>query len=151
MAEAVPNTLEIADRCNVEIELGKLLLPRFPTPDGSEPEEMLRRLANEGLRRRYGDPVPAEALARLEMELGVIEEMAFLPIPDRLGLRPLRQGQRRRRRPRPRVAAGSIVPTASRSPTSIRSATTCSSSASSIPRRSMPDIDIDFSVRGRER
>ena len=36
--EAVPSTLEIAERCDVEIELGKLLLPRFPTPDGEEPE-----------------------------------------------------------------------------------------------------------------
>ena len=35
--EAVPTTLEIAERCEVEIELGKLLLPRFPTPDGEEP------------------------------------------------------------------------------------------------------------------
>ena len=59
--EAVPNTLEIAERCDVEIKLGELLLPKFPTPDGSEPEVMLRRLAEEGLRRRYGDPVPAEA------------------------------------------------------------------------------------------
>ena len=46
--EAVPNTLEIAERCNVEIELGELLLPRFPTPDGTEPEVMLRRLADGG-------------------------------------------------------------------------------------------------------
>ena len=55
-----PTTLEIAERCEVEIELGKLLLPRFPTPEGEEPGEMLRRLANEGLRRRYGDPAPAD-------------------------------------------------------------------------------------------
>src|SRR5690606_11697239 len=52
-------------------------LPRFPTPDGSEPEEMLRRLAEEGVRRRYGDPVPAEVSRRLEFELEVIEEMGF--------------------------------------------------------------------------
>ncbi len=54
--EAVPNTLEVAERCALEIELGNLLLPRFPTPDGEEPAAMLRRLADEGLRRRYGDP-----------------------------------------------------------------------------------------------
>ena len=75
--EAIPNTLEIAERCNVEIQLGELLLPRFPTPDGSEPVEMLRRVAAEGLRRRYGDPPPAAAVERLEFELGVIEEMGF--------------------------------------------------------------------------
>ena len=45
---SVATTLEIAERCKVEIELGKLLLPRFPTPDGEEPREMLRRLARRG-------------------------------------------------------------------------------------------------------
>ena len=46
--ESVPTTLEIAERCEVEIELGKLLLPRFPTPDGEEPAALLRRLAARG-------------------------------------------------------------------------------------------------------
>src|SRR3954452_6470493 len=75
--DAVATTVEIADRCQVDIELGKLLLPRYPTPDGSEPEAMLRKIAGEGLRARYGDPLPAEAVQRLEYELGVIEEMGF--------------------------------------------------------------------------
>ncbi|HVD37208.1 MAG TPA: PHP domain-containing protein, partial [Solirubrobacterales bacterium] len=75
--EAVPTTLEIAERCEIEIELGKLLLPRYPAPDGEEPEAMLRRIAMDGLRARYGDPPPAEAVERLEFELGVIEEMGF--------------------------------------------------------------------------
>ncbi len=100
--EAIPNTLEIAERCNVEIQLGELLLPKFPTPDGSEPLAMLRRVAYEGLARRYGDPVSrrggraARVRARRDREHG-------LPVllPDRLGLRPLRQGQRHRGRPRP--------------------------------------------------
>src|SRR4029434_8030211 len=43
--EGVPMTLEIAERCQIEIELGKLLLPRYPTPDGSEPEAMLRQIS----------------------------------------------------------------------------------------------------------
>ena len=38
---------------------------------------MLRRIADEGLRARYGDPPPAEAVERMEFELGVIEEMGF--------------------------------------------------------------------------
>src|SRR5204862_3524292 len=58
--EAVPNTLEVAERCNVEIELGNLLLPRYPAPAREEPEAMLRRIAEEGLARRYGAPAPAE-------------------------------------------------------------------------------------------
>ena len=47
--EAVPTTVEIAERCELEIELGKLLLPCYSTDDGEEPEAMLRRIASEGL------------------------------------------------------------------------------------------------------
>ena len=54
-----------------------MLIPRFPTPDESAEPEYLRRLAHAGLRLRYGDPPPAEAVERLEMELGVIEKMGF--------------------------------------------------------------------------
>ena len=75
--EAVPTSLEIAERCSLDIELGSLLLPRYPTENGEEPEAMLRRIAAEGLRERYGDPAPAEAVERMEFELGVIEEMGF--------------------------------------------------------------------------
>jgi DNA polymerase-3 subunit alpha len=70
MPQAVATTLEIAERCQVEIKLGQLLLPRFPTPEDKEPGEMLRELATEGLRSRYGDPIPAEARERLDFELG---------------------------------------------------------------------------------
>src|SRR5262245_39334754 len=77
LPEAVASTVEIAERCELEIELGRLLLPRFPTPEGAEPGGMLRELAEEGLRRRYGDPIPAEARERLEFELSVIAEMGF--------------------------------------------------------------------------
>src|SRR5262245_40568766 len=72
LSQAVASTLEIAERCNVEMRLGQLLLPRFPTPEGMEPGQMLRELALEGLRSRYGDPIPADAMERLEFELGVI-------------------------------------------------------------------------------
>jgi DNA polymerase-3 subunit alpha len=151
--EAVASTTEIADRCQVEIELGKLLLPRYPTPDGSDPKEMLRRIADEGLRARYGDPPPAEAVKRLEYELGVIEEMGFSSYflivwdfvryakENGIAVGPGRGS-----------AAGSIV-------------SYCLNITDIDPlqsdllferflnpgRKSMPDIDIDFSVRGRER
>jgi DNA polymerase III subunit alpha len=151
--EAIPNTLEIAERCEVEIELGELLLPRFPTPDGSEPEEMLRSVAAEGLRRRYGDPPPAAAVERLEFELGVIEEMGFpsyfLIVWDfvryakenGVAVGPGRGS-----------AAGSIVAYS-------LGITDLDPLENDLlferflnpARRSMPDIDIDFSVRGRER
>jgi DNA polymerase-3 subunit alpha len=78
--ESVATTLEIAERCEVEIELGKMLIPRFPAPDGQDEESYLRELANRGLRERYGDPPPAEAVERLEMELGVSRGWASPPI-----------------------------------------------------------------------
>ena len=151
--EAVPSSVEIAERCRVDIELGKLLLPRYPTPDGSEPEQMLRRIADEGLRARYGEPPPAEAVERLEFELGVIEEMGFSSYflivwdfvryakENGVAVGPGRGS-----------AAGSIVSYALR-------ITDLDPLAEGLiferflnpGRKSMPDIDIDFSVRGRER
>ena len=75
--EALESTLEIAERCTVELELGNILLPRYPTPNGEPQAEYLRRLAHEGLRGRYGEPPPADAIGRLEHELSVIGSMGF--------------------------------------------------------------------------
>jgi DNA polymerase III subunit alpha len=151
--EAVPTTLEIAERCEIDIELGKLLLPRYPTPDGSEPEAVLRQIAGEGLCARYGDPPPAEAAERLEFELGVIEEMGFSSYflivwdfiryakQNGIAVGPGRGS-----------AAGSIVSYA----LNITDLDPLSNDLLferflNPGRKSMPDIDIDFSVRGRER
>jgi DNA polymerase-3 subunit alpha len=151
--EAVPTTLEIAERCNVEMKLGELLLPRYPTGDGDEPPEMLRRIAGEGLRRRYGDPPPADAVERLDYELGVILEMGFesyflivwdfvrFAKHEGIAVGPGRGS-----------AAGSIVAYS-------LGITDLDPLANDLlferflnpARKSMPDIDIDFSVRGRER
>jgi DNA polymerase III subunit alpha len=151
--EAIPSTLEIAERCKIEIELGKLLLPGYPTPDGSEPEQMLRQIASEGLRARYGDPAPAEAVERLEFELGVIEEMGFssyfLIVWDFVSYAK-RNGVAVG--PGRGSAAGSIVSYS-------LEITDLDPLANDLlferflnpGRKSMPDIDIDFSVRGRER
>ncbi len=151
--EAVPNSLEIAERCSLEIELGSLLLPRYPTEDGSEPEEMLRRIAGEGLRARYDDPVPAEAVERMEFELGVIEEMGFASYflivwdfvryakENGVAVGPGRGS-----------AAGSIVSYALRiTDLDPLSEGLIFERFLNPGRKSMPDIDIDFSVRGRER
>jgi DNA polymerase-3 subunit alpha len=151
--EALASTLEIAERCNVEIELGKQLIPTFECPDGMVECDFLRQLVDEGLTRRYGDPVPAAAQERADYELGVIERMGysgyFLIVWDfikwsrdhGISVGPGRGS-----------AAGSIV-----------SYTTGITDLDPIkydllferflnPERvSMPDIDVDFSVRGRER
>ncbi len=150
--ESVATTLEIAERCEVELELGRLLLPRFPAPEGEQPGAMLRRLATQGLQRLYGDPPPAEAVERLEFELGVIDEMGFesyfLIVWDfvkyakdnGIAVGPGRGS-----------AAGSIV-------AYCLNITDLDPLANGLlferflnpARKSMPDIDIDFSVRGRE-
>ncbi|HEV2790904.1 MAG TPA: DNA polymerase III subunit alpha [Solirubrobacterales bacterium] len=151
--EAVPTSLEIAERCSIDIELGKLLLPQYPTENDEEPEAMLRRVAAEGLRARYGNPPPAEAVERLEFELEVIEEMGFssyfLIVWDfvryakehGVAVGPGRGS-----------AAGAIVSYSLR----ITDLDPLSNGLLferflNPGRKSMPDIDIDFSVRGRER
>ena len=151
--EAIASTLEIAERCSVELELGKQLIPSYKTPDGISEREYLRERVQEGLRLRYGDPPPAEALARMEMELDVIDRMGFnayflivwdfvkFAKENGIAVGPGRGS-----------AAGSIV-------------SYCLAITDVDPLRydllferflnpervSMPDIDIDFSVRGRER
>ena len=56
--EAMRRTLEVAERCNVEIELGQILLPKFPLPEGRDAFEYLVELCEEGLTRRYGASTP---------------------------------------------------------------------------------------------
>ena len=149
--EAVPTTLEIAERCSTEIELGGMLIPSYATPDGSPEGEYLRRLALAGLHKRYGDPPPAEAIERLDMELEVIGRMGFdayfLIVWDfikyakdnNIAVGPGRGS-----------AAGSIV-------SYCLNITEVDPLAYGLlferflnPERvSMPDIDIDFSVKGR--
>src|SRR4051812_41126092 len=75
--EAMQSTLDIAQRCDVSIELGKQLIPRYPTPDGQDERAYLHELVERGLRLRYGDPVPAEARERAAMEIDVIDRMGF--------------------------------------------------------------------------
>src|SRR3712207_8289355 len=53
------------------------LIPSYPVPEGETEGTYLRRLVEAGLRRRYGDPPPAAAIERMDMELGVIDQMGF--------------------------------------------------------------------------
>jgi DNA polymerase-3 subunit alpha len=75
--EAVANTLEIARRCDVALEFGKFHLPHFQPPEGHTPSGYFGELCRKGLAERYGDPPPANAISRLEYEMGVIEKMGF--------------------------------------------------------------------------
>jgi len=74
--DAVARTVEIASRCRVEFDLSTFHMPPFPTPAGESAESFLAKLAEGGLRRRFGEP-SAEARARLRFELDVISRMGF--------------------------------------------------------------------------
>jgi DNA polymerase-3 subunit alpha len=145
-------TVEIADRCNAHIELDVLHLPRFDVPDGKTSVAYLRELAEAGLRERYGSETP-ELRTRLEFELRTIEEMGFpdyflivwdfirFARSDGVSVGPGRGS-----------AAGSLV-------------AYCLHITDLDPirysllferflnpgRKTLPDVDVDFAVAGRER
>ena len=91
--EVIRNTKKIADRCDVEIELGRILIPKYPLPDGENEHSYLLRLTYQGLLQRYNgaskeeaeklDPdeiIPRlsnEVRERAEMELGVMGNMGY--------------------------------------------------------------------------
>jgi DNA polymerase-3 subunit alpha len=75
---ACDNTLWVAERCEVEIEFGKPQLPDFPLPDEFvDDRAYLEHLTFEGARRRWGDPLPDDAVERIAYELRVIGDMGF--------------------------------------------------------------------------
>ncbi len=150
--EALRRTLEIAERCNVTIDTDRLLLPSFPTPDGRDAFEYLAELCEGGLARRYGQVTP-ELTERLQYELKTIREMGFadyfLIVWDFVHFAKTHGVQVG---PGRGSAAGSL-------------AAYCLEITDVDPmrygllferflnpgRKSMPDMDIDFSVAGRER
>lgn len=74
--EAIHATLEIADRCNLELDFSKTHLPRFQPPEGQAEGPFLRQLCYEGLRRRYAGPNDG-LIQRLEDELRVIQHAGY--------------------------------------------------------------------------
>ncbi len=75
--EAVANTVAIAERCELELELGRIILPAFEVEKGETERSQLRKLVAKGMERRYGTDPSAEVQERVEYELGVIEKMGF--------------------------------------------------------------------------
>jgi DNA polymerase-3 subunit alpha len=150
--DALRRTLEVAERCNVELELDRILLPQFPVPDGRDAFDFLVELCEKGLQKRYGAVTP-ELNERLRFELKTIKEMGFedyflivwdfihFAKQDGVSVGPGRGS-----------AAGSLV-------------AYCLEITDLDPirydllferflnpgRKSMPDMDIDFAVAGRER
>jgi DNA polymerase III subunit alpha len=149
---ALRRTLEVAERCNVEIELGRILLPKFETPGGEEAFDYLVELVEAGAGKRYGTVTP-ELRERLQFELKTIKEMGFsdyfLIVADLIGFA-RRNGVSVG--PGRGSSAGSLV-------------AYCLEITDVDPivygllfermlspgRKSMPDMDLDFAVEGRER
>lgn len=91
--EAVANTRRIADRCNVKLDLGGILIPKFPVPNGESEKSYLDKLVYRGLAVRYVGKTPEEAKEmsveeirplltddvreRLDMELAVLDKMGY--------------------------------------------------------------------------
>jgi len=150
--EALTRTLEIAERCNVELRFGENYLPAFPLPEGYTEIQLLEEQAREGAKRRYGT-TDGEVEKRLRFELDIINQTGFpgyfLIVGDfvnqarRMGI-PVGPGRG--------SAAGSLV-------------SYCLGITNIDPlqynllferflnpeRVSMPDIDIDFSDRDRDK
>ena len=74
--EACDNTVTLAEKCNVELERDAIL-PRFPLPEGETEESYFRKRVQEGLVRRYGEPIPQEVQERADYEMGVIIQQGF--------------------------------------------------------------------------
>ncbi len=150
--DAMRRTLEVAERCNVEIELDRILLPKFDVPEGRDAFDYLVEQCEKGLEKRY-DKVTAELQERLKYELKTIKEMGFtdyfLIVWDFI-----------------RFAKQNGVSVGPGRGSSAGSLVAYSLAITDIDpirydlmferflnpgRKSMPDIDIDFAVEGRER
>ncbi len=76
--EALRATLEIAEKCNLELRFDESHLPRFEIPpEYGKPDDYLRALCLKGAREKYGDPVPDAVLQRMDYELSVMSKMGF--------------------------------------------------------------------------
>ncbi len=77
--QAMESTVEIADKCDLKLELKQDLMPRFPIPIDagvSSPEEYFEKLARNGLEKRYGD-ITSDIEKRFGHEIQVIKKMGF--------------------------------------------------------------------------
>ncbi|TMA67304.1 MAG: DNA polymerase III subunit alpha [Deltaproteobacteria bacterium] len=152
---AVERTLEIADRCNVDIEFGKYHFPNFTPPKEITLDDYLDELAHQGLEQRLEgitDPdLRKSYVERLEYELDVIKRMQFpgyfLVVADFINYAkengiPVGPGRG--------SSAGSLVAYALKITDldPIRHVLLFERFLNP-ERRSMPDIDVDFCIRGR--
>ncbi len=152
MPEALASTLEVAEMVDLKLKLGATLLPPFDVPDGLTPDDYLKKLVDEGVRWRYEKP-SAAVRERADHELAVISQTGyasyFLIVWDFYNFarkNAIVVGPGRG------SAAGSLVSYA----LGITNLDPLQHGLIferflNIDRVSMPDIDCDFSVEGREK
>lgn len=76
--EAVENTVNIANRCNVNFEFGVIKLPKFSIDEISDNNKFFKELCYSGLIKRYGKNPEASIVKRLEYEISIIEKMGYI-------------------------------------------------------------------------
>ncbi len=76
--QAVDNTVEIAEKCNVEFEFGKIKLPKFTIEGVTDNTAYFRKLCYAGIKKRYGEKPASEITERMEYELDVITRMGYV-------------------------------------------------------------------------
>ncbi|HYR48942.1 MAG TPA: DNA polymerase III subunit alpha [Candidatus Eisenbacteria bacterium] len=153
LPDALLSTIDVADQVDLKLKLGATLLPPFDVPDGMVPDQYLRKLVLDGITWRYPGEIPPAVKERAELELSVISQTGyasyFLIVWDFYNFA---RKQGIVVGPGRGSAAGSLV-------------SYCLGITNldplqhgliferflNIDRVSMPDIDCDFSVEGREK
>ncbi|MDE0087878.1 MAG: DNA polymerase III subunit alpha [Candidatus Poribacteria bacterium] len=75
--EAISNTLEIAKRCNLKLDYGKSVMPKYDVPEGHTNESYLKELCYQGLREKLGGELSSDVLQRLNHELDIINKTGY--------------------------------------------------------------------------
>lgn len=75
--EAISNTLEIANRCNLELDYGESVMPKYEVPEGHTNESYLKELCYQGLQEKLGGELSTEVQQRLEHELDIINKTGY--------------------------------------------------------------------------
>jgi DNA polymerase-3 subunit alpha len=76
--EAVSNTVSIAERCSVDIETGKKLMPEYRLENGEDKSEFFKSICMDGLKKRYGSDPEQSICERLHYEISVISRMGYI-------------------------------------------------------------------------
>jgi len=75
--EAISNTVEIANRCNLKLDYGQSIMPKYEVPEGHTNESYLKELCVQGLREKMGGELSSEVQQRLDHELDIINKTGY--------------------------------------------------------------------------